>query len=389
MMTFRYRKPPRFSMSGRFNSSDVTLNEIIMLSESGSDTLDLSGCHLESIDTVALALIFTNLPKNITTLILKFNNLSSKSTAELILMLGSIPASVRTLDLSYINLQNNHNNIEKVHILSAIPDTVTKLVLKGNDLFHFAHDITSVVAFLRAISITVTDLDLSSNSFENASTEETVEILRELPENVTHLSLNNCDLFASCYMAPRRNVTEMMNIMSAIQPSVAVVNLSDNKFEKYSGAELKQIFQAASNNLKIINFGDDSRYRYHIPLISPSDLMMCGFYLNFKMTEYVRHNILYNRNNLFEIKKRVTAFAAKCRSSNNTSIPIEIFVETLAKYLTPCDLANLHKLCTERDASRVLLNEPHSDTTTTTTTAEDYIYDTPPQKYSFKKQRFY
>ncbi|OCH99107.1 hypothetical protein A8135_09385 [Legionella jamestowniensis] len=134
---------------------------------------------------------------------------------------------------------------ELVQILSAIPDTVINLSLRGNLLHNRKNGFLAVV--LAAIPKGVRFLDLSLHNFSEMNANELAQGFAALPPNVTSLNLGLTNL-------ERLSVDSLRQLKNSL-PHIRTIYLGYNEISAMSPAQrcaLKEIFP----NVKQIIFLD-------------------------------------------------------------------------------------------------------------------------------------
>ena len=129
---------------------------------------------------------FAAIPKNVTSLTLRFNGLGNKTAAELAQAFAAIPTGVTALDLA-MNSLGNKTATELAEAFAAIPAGVTTLDLGWNDLDKKTPAELALV--FAAIPSRVATLDLRNNHFDCKTGAELTKILQAMPVNIKSVAI--------------------------------------------------------------------------------------------------------------------------------------------------------------------------------------------------------
>jgi hypothetical protein len=222
------------------NMKSTDLDQAFKALPSMLETLILDGNHLGFIITKNLAKAFAALPNSLKTLTLRHGVFHCRES-ELAELFASIPLSLTTLDLMYCSFQlMNPTNLVKA--FKALSHSLTTLNLGGNNLFAFST--AQLIEIIKAIP-PVTTLDLSENG--KISAEKLIEVLNVIPRSVTKL------IFA--YIFSKITANEIAAVIKAVPSSVTILDLSSVDFGLYTNADLEIILKSIPQTMKVIFSG--------------------------------------------------------------------------------------------------------------------------------------
>ena len=211
--------------------SGIELQQIFSALSGSLKVLNLSWSELHRVPTDILVQGFGAISSPLTKLSLRYCILGDKPGADLVRILSAFPSTLRELDLASNGLYERTGD-EIRAILSTLPPGLRKLDLSRNGFRRGA----KILCVLSALPKSVDTLLFNGGFYKNKKAEDIKQAFLALSNSsVSTLELRENDFF-------KKSVTEIMDIFTALPPSVSRLDLSENGRFSGTDEELEELF---------------------------------------------------------------------------------------------------------------------------------------------------